>query len=222
MALRKYYPAAVVSADPGVIIKNCPLFRILRTEGFFMIFGNKRTVYGMISAAAVGVTMIFGGCAYKSGTDGNTAPGLDGLYSADCEIVCSASDEEMIYSGKMTRLGGGSWELVFDTPETVKGLKLTLDSEGMTASMGDLNFRLETDRIPNKAAFITVFGILDDAAAADDLRFAETETALCYYGKYGDENYTLSYNKAENTLCAIETGNITVSVEGFAVNGDTQ
>ncbi|MBQ4311647.1 MAG: hypothetical protein II773_08655, partial [Oscillospiraceae bacterium] len=60
---------------------------------------------------------------------------------------------------------------------------------------------------------------LDNAAAADDLRFAETETALCYYGSCGGTRYTLKYDKAANTLCALETDGITAEFTGFTVTG---
>ena len=147
------------------------------------------------------------------------APDADKLYTVQCEITVKNGGDEFTYSGSMSRLGGGIWEMTLASPDTVKGLKLGMDSSGITASLGDLNFRLESDKIPDRAAFVTVFGILDNAAAAEDLRFAETETALCYYGSCSGTRYTLKYDKATNTLCSLETDGITAEFTGFTVTG---
>ena len=113
------------------------------------------------------------------------------------------------------------WELELSAPETVSGLKIALGEEGITASLGDLNFRLETEKIPSKAAFMSVFGALDNAAAdANGLTFSETETDLCWYGTYNGGKYTLLYNKADNSLCGLEMQGISVRFSCFCVTGN--
>ncbi len=156
-----------------------------------------------VTAAAVLLT----GCLPGTKSAAKKVPGLDGLYTAECSIVCAEEEGEFIYGGRMTRLGGGNWQLELSSPDTVKGLKISMGGEGMTASLGDLNFRIETDKIPDKAAFVTVFSVLDDAAVSE-LRFSETETGFCYYGTCGTENYTIKLDKAANTLCGMECGNV--------------
>ena len=171
----------------------------------------------LLTAAVTGSFLFLTGCfadGALSGTE-KSAPGLDGMYSAECEITCTENEEEFVYGGKMTRMGGGSWQLELETPDTVKGLKITVGDDGMNASLGELSFRLETEKIPNRAAFLTVLGVLDSAANGG-LRFTETETEFCYKGTYGEENYTLKYEKAGNTLCGLECGSVSAVFTGFS------
>ena len=176
----------------------------------------------MLSAA--GSAVLLCGCAFPSVSTSSSVPnGIDKLYTADAEITVAGNDdeEELVYSGKMSRFGGGMWELELSAPETVSGLKIALGEEGITASLGDLNFRLETEKIPSKAAFMSVFGALDNAAAdANGLTFSETETDLCWYGTYNGGKYTLLYNKADNTLCGLEMQGISVRFSCFCITGN--
>lgn len=176
----------------------------------------------MLSAA--GAAVLLCGCAFPSAGTSSSAPnGIDKLYTVDAEIAVAGNDdeEELVYSGKMSRLGGGMWELELTAPETVSGLKIALGEEGITASLGDLNFRLETEKIPSKAAFMSVFGALDNAAAdVNGLTFSETETNLCWYGTYNGGKYTLLYNKADNSLCGLEMQGISVRFSCFCITGN--
>lgn len=172
--------------------------------------------------AAAGCTLLLGGCFGGKGTPDSSPADLDKMYTADCEITVENSEEDILcYTGVISRMGGGFWELSLNSPETVSGLKIKLDSEGITASLGELNFKLEHDKIPSRASFMAIFGALDNAALdSGNLTFNETETELCYYGSYNDCKYTICYNKADNTLASLEIGNVTVKFSCFTVTGE--
>ncbi|MGN0690884.1 MAG: hypothetical protein ACI4K7_00865 [Oscillospiraceae bacterium] len=149
--------------------------------------------------------------------------GADKLYTAQCEITVDGEDDEelLTYGGTLNRLGGGNWELTLDKPDTVAGLKIKLGEEGITASLGDLSLNLETDKIPSRAAFMSVFSALDNAAAnVNSLDFSETETNLCYHGSCGGEKYTLLCDKTNNMPCGLNIGKITVILVNFTITGE--
>lgn len=149
--------------------------------------------------------------------------GADKLYTAQCEITVDNDEGEelLTYGGMLSRLGGGNWELTLDKPETVAGLKIKLGEDGITASLGDLSLDLETDKIPSRAAFMSIFSALDNAAAnINSLDFSETETNLCYHGTCGGEKYTLLCDKTNNMPCGLNIGKITVIMVNFTVTGN--
>ena len=174
----------------------------------------KKKILRLISLGITAVLAgtILSGCKGLSETLTQSPSGVDKLYTAQCEITVDGEDDEelLTYGGTLSRLGGGNWELALDKPDTVAGLKIKLGEEGITASLGDLSLNLETDKIPSRAAFMSVFSALDNAAAnVNSLDFSETETNLCYHGSCGGEKYTL--------LCI---GKITVILVNFTVTGE--
>lgn len=176
----------------------------------------------LVFTAAAGCTMLLCGCFGGKGTPDSSPADLDKMYTAECEITVENSEEDILcYTGVISRMGGGFWELSLASPETVAGLKIKLDSEGITASLGELNFKLEHDKIPSRASFMAIFGALDNAALdSGNLTFSETETELCYYGTYNGCKYTISYNKADNTLSGLNIGNVDVRFSCFTVTGE--
>ncbi|MGN0696857.1 MAG: hypothetical protein ACI4J5_08855, partial [Oscillospiraceae bacterium] len=156
----------------------------------------KKKIFRLISLGLTAAfsAVILGGCKGLGDTLTQSPSGADKLYTAQCEITVDGEDDEelLTYGGTLSRLGGGNWELALDKPDTVAGLKIKLGEEGITASLGDLSLNLETDKIPSRAAFMSVFSALDNAAAnINSLDFSETETNLCYHGNCGGEKYTL-------------------------------
>lgn len=180
-----------------------------------------KKIFAGIAAAA----FLLCGCTNPIAQSGGMSPkGVDKLYTAVCEITVEGEDEAaeaLVYSGDICRLGGGFWELSLAEPETVAGLKISLGPEGIGASLGDLNFNLETDKIPSRASFMKIFSALDNAAASvNDLKFSENETNLCYGGSCGGEKYTLLCDKAQNMPCGLVIGRINVVFTSFTVTGE--
>ncbi|MGN1416211.1 MAG: hypothetical protein ACI4XF_05180 [Oscillospiraceae bacterium] len=185
----------------------------------------KKKIFHLISLGITAVlsAAILGGCKGLGETLTQSPSGADKLYTAQCEITVDGEDDEelLTYGGTLSRLGGGNWELALDKPDTVAGLKIKLGEEGITASLGDLSLNLETDKIPSRAAFMTVFSALDNAAAnINSLDFSETETNLCYHGNCGGEKYTLLCDKTNNLPCGLNIGKITVILVNFTVTGE--
>lgn len=185
----------------------------------------KKKIFHLIS---LGITAVLAG-TILSGCNGlgerltQSPSGVDKLYTAQCEITVDGEDDEelLTYGGTLNRLGGGNWELTLDKPDTVAGLKIKLGEEGITASLGDLSLNLETDKIPSRAAFMSVFSALDNAAAnVNSLDFSETETNLCYHGSCGGDKYTLLCDKTNNMPCGLNIGKITVILVNFTVTGE--
>lgn len=170
------------------------------------------------------VTMLFTGCTGGEIIGTKNLPNMvDKLYTAESEITVTNEDgEEFDYSGILTRKGGGMWELEITSPETVKGLKITLDDSGINASLGDLNFNLETDKIPSRNSFLKVFSTLDNIAAnINNLKMTETESDLCYTGELNGEKYTLLCDKVNNNPCGLKLSDVNVVFVSFTVTGES-
>lgn len=185
----------------------------------------KKKIFRFLSLglSAVFSAVLFCGCKGLDNPLTQSPSGVDKLYTAQCEITVDGEDDEelLTYGGTLRRLGGGIWELDLDKPDTVAGLKIKLDENGITASLGDLSLNLETDKIPSRAAFMSVFSALDNAAAnINSLDFSETETELCYRGTCGGEKYTLLCDKTNNLPCGLNIGKITVILVNFTVTGE--
>lgn len=185
---------------------------------------KKRILKRIFTGIAAAVTLFTCGCVSPISQSGISPGGIDKLYTAVCDITVDSGDETsepLSYSGNMCRLGGGFWEMSLTSPETVAGLKISLGPEGIGASLGDLNFNLETDKIPSRAAFLKIFSALDNAASSiNDLKQTENEANLCYSGTCGGEKYTVLCDKAQNMPCGLIMGKITVVFSSFTVTGN--
>lgn len=185
---------------------------------------KKRILKRIFTGAAAAVTLFMCGCVSPISQSRLSPGGIDRLYTAVCDITVDSGDETsepLSYSGNMCRLGGGFWEMSLTSPETVAGLKISLGPEGIGASLGDLNFNLETDKIPSRAAFLKIFSALDNAASSiNDLKQTENEANLCYSGTCGGEKYTVLCDKAQNMPCGLIMGKITVVFSSFTVTGN--
>lgn len=185
----------------------------------------KKYFFRKIFAGLASAAFLLCGCTNPIAQSSGISPGgVDKLYTAICDITVEGDDEAseaLAYSGNICRLGGGFWELSLTEPETVAGLKISLGPEGIGASLGDLNFNLETDKIPSRAAFMKIFSVMDNAAASvNDLKLSENETNLCYSGSCGGEKYTLLCDKAQNMPCGLIIGRINVVFTSFTVTGE--
>lgn len=186
----------------------------------------KGSFFKKFFSCAAAAALLLCGCTNPLASQGGgiSPGGVDKLYTAVCDITVEGEDETaeaLDYSGNICRLGGGFWELSLTDPETVAGLKISLGPEGIGASLGDLNFNLETDKIPSRAAFMKIFSALDNAAAsANELKQSENETNLCYTGSCGGDKYTLLCDKAQNMPCGLIIGKINVTFSSFTVTGE--
>lgn len=185
----------------------------------------KKYFFRKIFAGLASAAFLLCGCTNPIAQSSGISPGgVDKLYTAICDITVEGDDEAseaLAYSGNICRLGGGFWELSLTEPETVAGLKISMGPEGIGASLGDLNFNLETDKIPSRAAFMKIFSVMDNAAASvNDLKLSENETNLCYSGSCGGEKYTLLCDKAQNMPCGLIIGRINVVFTSFTVTGE--
>lgn len=179
----------------------------------------KQVFFGLVVIAAI----LFTGCSGSEIIGNTDSPNaVDKLYTAESEItVTDENGEEFDYSGVLTRKGGGMWEMDITSPETVKGLKITLDDSGINASLGDLNFNLEADKIPSKNSFLKIFSVLDNIAAnKNNLKMTETENDLCYKGELNGESYTLLCDKVNNNPCGLKLPEINVLFISFTVTGE--
>lgn len=183
----------------------------------------KKSLVGLIVSGITAFALLLSGCAaLTENKSGKSPDGADMLYTAECEVTVGGEDDkdDISYGGTLSRLGGGMWQFDITSPDTVKGLKLRLDENGINASLGDLAFNLEKDKIPSRAAFLKIFAALDNAAAnKNSLDFSETEQNLVYGGNSGGEKYSLLCGKTDNRPCGINIGKISVVFLNFTVNG---
>lgn len=109
--------------------------------------------------------------------------------------------------GTVKRYGMGIWEMTVDSPETLAGLSMTGNDNGVTASLGDLKLEIPTENINDRAVFALIFKAIDSAASAADanvLTCADTEEGKVCKGEFSFGTYTMTFDPQSLALTKIE------------------
>ena len=129
------------------------------------------------------------GCTAKNGNFLTHTPDMNRQYEAEMKI-CSGDLE---FSGAVKRYGAELWEMSVDSPETLAGLTLSMNSEGVKANLGELALEIAAEDVKDKAVFALSFNELDNAAV-NKLSCTDTEDGLAYEGEFGGMVYRLTFN----------------------------
>lgn len=110
-------------------------------------------------------------------------------------------------NGTVKRYGMGVWEMNVDSPETLAGLSMTGNDDGVTASLGDLKLEIPMENINDKAVFALIFKAIDSAASAADanvLTCTDTEDGKVCSGEFSFGTYTMTFDPQSLALTKIE------------------
>ncbi len=160
-------------------------------------------------------------CTSCKVTDGgflSKTPDMNTQYEAEMKIQSG----ELEFSGKVTRYGTELWAMSIDAPETLAGLELAMNSDGVKAKLGELALDIPMEDVRSTAVFSLIFKALDNSAA-NKLSCIETEDGMYYEGECGGIVYRLVFDKEslEPVLLEIPEAALTAEFVGFEIlSGD--
>lgn len=83
-------------------------------------------------------------CGCASGNPFTAAkPDFDSAYTIDAQIKYDGNEAK----AEVVRNSAGDWQFRFSEPEALNGIKLKLNSDGMSASLGELNVSAEQSSV---------------------------------------------------------------------------
>lgn len=133
-------------------------------------------------------------CSVSGKGDSDKPNGLSGSFQADMTVVL----DELNAEGTIKRMGSGSWEAEFSSPNTLSGVKLTFNDGNVTASYKGLNFSVPQSALPVKAMLVNLISAVDDLAANEKLTGTEEDGMLKISGALEGGDYTLSVDESGN------------------------
>ncbi len=139
-------------------------------------------------------------------------PDLDTQYEAKMQV--QAGDLE--FSAVAKRFGTEFWEMSVESPDTIAGLEIQMNSDGVKAALDELEIDIPADELRDKAAFALIFKALDNAAVSK-LSCTETEDGMFYEGDFGGTIYRITFDSEslKPVLLEIPEAALTAEIKGF-------
>lgn len=135
-------------------------------------------------------------CSVTGKGDTSKPNGLGSSFQAAVSIVLDDLNAE----GTVKRMGSGNWEIEFDSPNTLSGVKLTFMDGNVTASYKGLNFSVPQTALPVKAMMLNLISAVDDLAANEELTGTEEDGMLKISGTLDGGEYTLTTDSSGNLV----------------------
>lgn len=141
-------------------------------------------------------------CSVSGKRDDSVPNGLGSSFQAAVSVVLDDLNAE----GTIKRMGSGNWEIEFDSPNTLSGVKLTFSDGNVTASYKGLNFSVPQSALPVKAMMSNLIAAVDDLAANEKLNGNEEDGMLEINGTLDGGDYTVTVDSSGN-LASFEMPN---------------
>lgn len=141
-------------------------------------------------------------CSVPGKNETTLKNGLDQAFSAQANITLDRLDAQ----GTIKRFGDGLWEIEFDTPNTLSGIKLEFGEGNVDASYKGLSFSVPQSALPVKAMMLNLMEAVDTNARLDELKGEEKDGLLTVSGSLDGGDYTITVDK-DGTLSCFEMPN---------------
>lgn len=168
---------------------------------------------------AVIIISICTSCNNKSINFLTNTPDLNTQYKAEMKVQA----QELEFTCTVRRYGTEFWEMNVSTPDTLAGLDVSMNNEGVKATLNGLALDIPAEDIRDKAVFAMIFKAFDNAAASK-LSCTETEDGMYYEGDFGGTIYRIKFDN-ENlkpTLLEIPEAALTAEIKGFETIDETE
>lgn len=168
----------------------------------------------MIAAIAAWAVLAFSSCGANKGILVKT-PDLNVPFEAEMKIQAG----ELEVSGDLKRYGTGIWAMSAKSPETLAGLEISYNDDGVKAKLGELSLDIPMENINDGAVFAQIFKAVDSAAAAGELYCSDTEDGKVFSGTFAGEAYSITFDPQTLTPVKIEipAAGISGEFESFRV-----
>jgi len=104
-------------------------------------------------------------CSVTGKNEGTKPNGLGSTFQAAVSVTIGDLDA----SGTIKRFGDGMWEIEFDSPNTLSGVKLAFGEDGVEASYKGLSFSVPQTALPVKAMMLNLISAVDSLAKNEEL-----------------------------------------------------
>ena len=139
-------------------------------------------------------------------------PDLNKQYSTEMSVQSG----ELEFSCTVKRFGTEFWEMKVNSPDTISGLCVSMNSEGVNAKLDGLELDIPSDDIRSTAVFALIFKALDNAAV-NKLSCTENNDSRYYEGDFGGIIYKITFDKnsLKPVLLEIPEAALTAEIKGF-------
>lgn len=145
---------------------------------------------GLFLMLSVIMLLICTACSKNGGGILAKSPELNMPFESEMKIQAG----ELELTGNVKRYGTGLWEMNVTSPETLAGLSLSYNDDGVKANLGGLALDVPMEDINNGAVFSLIFKAIDNAAAAGALSCSETEDGMVYSGEFPLGAYSITFD----------------------------
>lgn len=142
--------------------------------------------------------LILTGCSGGEITE--VSPEVGGSFSMKADIVCS----ELESSGIITRHSDGVWDIVFESPESLSGVKLAYEGEEFSASYQGLSFSVPKAAVSVKAMLGCLICAVDELAQAQEVTCTIEDDTLVYEGTFEQGDYVIRFSSADGSPISFE------------------
>lgn len=175
------------------------------------------------SAAIILLTVIIisicTACNNKSINFLTNTPDLNTQYKAEMKVQA----QELEFTCAVRRYGTEFWEMNVSAPDTIAGLDVSMNNEGVKATLNGLALDIPAEDIRDQAVFAMIFKAFDNAAASK-LSCTETEDGMYYEGDFGGTIYRITFDNEslKPTLLEIPEAALTAEIKGFETIDETE
>ena len=139
-------------------------------------------------------------------------PDLDKQYTAEMSVQAG----ELEFSCTVKRFGTEFWQMSVDSPDTIAGLEIQMNSDGIKADFNGLALDMNVDEMQDRAVFALIFKALDNAALSK-LTCTETDEGMYYEGEAGGLLYRITFDSEtmKPVLLEIPEAALAAEIKGF-------
>lgn len=146
----------------------------------------------LISFAVMVITAVmFFSCSSPMKNETSRKNGLDCSFQSSVNITI----DKLNADGVMKRFGDGVWDVEFETPNTLSGVKLEFNGGNVTASYKGLNFSVPQSALPVKSMMLNLIEAVDTNARLEELKGNENGDILEVSGSLEGGDYIISVGK---------------------------
>lgn len=141
---------------------------------------NKRKYIAVILTAA-----LLCACSDKSGNPSKPRA-VDENFSANAKIT----QGDLKCEATFKRGGNDTWECTFSSPDSIKGMIVTLSSDTCKIDYAKLTYQLERSKVPQASMISLVTKSLDSVILQNDLNCTEKDGTVTEKGSVNGQDFT--------------------------------
>ncbi|MDE5771033.1 MAG: hypothetical protein K2I06_05300 [Ruminococcus sp.] len=157
----------------------------------------------LISFAVMVITAVmFFSCSTPLKSEISRKNGLNCAFQSSVNVTI----DKLNADGVLKRFGDGVWDIEFESPNTLSGVKLEFSGGNVTASYKGLNFSVPQSALPVKAMMLNLIEAVDTNARLEELKGNENGDMLEVSGSLEGGDYIISVSR-DGKLSSFEMEN---------------